>query len=255
MERPKFSIITCVFNTGKFIDACIQSVLNQSYTNWEMIILNDASTDYTPRLLTKYARNSKIKVITNPKRTFCGSAYAKVAKGVTGDLVGVLDSDDALDVTAMHRIATLYEEYPDIDFIYTQHWECKSRSPRDLRPVKKGVSGMPKPGMSILETWEQRKGHCFSHWRTCRASMLKHGIFPEGHKFGVDKYMGMVLESYGQGGFYDKPLYLYRNHNQQMTRIMRGERMKQKKILISKVRKIRKKFGLTPLPIKEIPVT
>lgn len=252
MPKLKFSIITCAYNHASFLSMCLSSVRSQTYSNWEHIILNDCSSDTSTHALKRLSRDPRVTVIKSPKRLYCGSAYDLVSKSVTGDLVGVLDADDVLEPHAMKSMVSLYKSNTDVDFIYSQHWECKGAGRAKLRPIKSGVSSLPPVGLSLMDTWEQRMGHGFSHWRTCRASMLQHGLFPKDYKFGIDKYMGMVLESYGQGAFYNVPLYRYRMHPQQMTGFMRSTRVQVKNELISAVRSIRKTKNLTPPPIREI---
>ena len=59
MESTLFSVLIANFNNGHYIDEAIDSVISQSYANWEIIIVDDASTDDSKNVLNKYKNNSK----------------------------------------------------------------------------------------------------------------------------------------------------------------------------------------------------
>lgn len=73
MEKNKVSIIIPVYNAEKFIGETIESVIFQTYTNWEMLILNDRSTDRSYEIIQEYAqKDGRIKVINSEKKHWCG---------------------------------------------------------------------------------------------------------------------------------------------------------------------------------------
>ena len=66
LERDKVSVIMPAYNCEKFIDETIESLLNQTYTNWELIAVDDCSTDKTGEILKKYAeKDNRIKYVKN----------------------------------------------------------------------------------------------------------------------------------------------------------------------------------------------
>lgn len=94
---PKISIITISFNQGLFINQCIQSVLSQTYKNWELIIIDDCSTDNTKEILNKYKNYLNIKIYIHKKNhgiTLFKKTYDEALSKATGDLVAMLDADD-----------------------------------------------------------------------------------------------------------------------------------------------------------------
>ncbi len=202
----KVSIITANRDCANHLPGCVESVSIQNYSNLEHLIMDDCSYDNSPRVLRRLARRyPQLKVFATRKRMRCGTAYATISKKATGDIVCVLDSDDALAPDAVSTIVDLYEKYPDVGYIYTQHTRCN----HNLRKNKKGCSRHPGKG-SLLDAGSEGK-HCFSHWRTVRRSVMEKGeIFQEGLKSAVDKYMGYALEELTVGGFADVPLYFYR---------------------------------------------
>ncbi|ACD67008.1 glycosyl transferase family 2 [Sulfurihydrogenibium sp. YO3AOP1] len=96
--EPLISIITLTYNHENYIAECIESVLCQTYQNWEMIIVDDASTDKTPYIVEQYAKkDSRIKFIRNEKNNgplFLDVNYNLALKEAKGDWIGYLEGDD-----------------------------------------------------------------------------------------------------------------------------------------------------------------
>lgn len=94
MNSIKFSIIIPVYNVEKYINECVDSVLNQTYTNFEIILVDDGSTDSSPQICDSYAeKDNRIKVI-HKKNGGLSSARNAGMENMTGDYVLFLDSDD-----------------------------------------------------------------------------------------------------------------------------------------------------------------
>lgn len=90
----KYSVILRAYNAGAYLDKSIQSVLNQNYTNWEMIIVNDGSIDNTQKIAEQYAKeDSRIRVINQENKGGALATLTGVAAS-TGDYVSLLDADD-----------------------------------------------------------------------------------------------------------------------------------------------------------------
>ena len=96
--KPLVSIITPTYNHEIYIKKCIDSVLSQTFSDWEQIIIDDASTDRTPEIVEYYAKKDKrIKFIRHkinwgPYRL--GETYNEALKYAQGDLIAILEGDD-----------------------------------------------------------------------------------------------------------------------------------------------------------------
>lgn len=95
--NKKISVIVAVYNTEKYLDRCIESLLNQTYKNIELVIVEDCSTDSSRKLLKKYKGNKNIKVFYNRENR--GLSYSRNygLKKATGDFIGYIDSDDYVE--------------------------------------------------------------------------------------------------------------------------------------------------------------
>jgi len=94
MENPLVSIITPSYNSEKFISETIKSVQNQSYQNWEMIIVDDCSTDATVSIIGTFLQDKRIQWHHLDKNSGTGIARNKALSFAKGRFVAFLDSDD-----------------------------------------------------------------------------------------------------------------------------------------------------------------
>ena len=93
MESKKISVIIPVYNKEKYISKTIESVLNQTYKNLEIIIINDASKDNSKQICEKY-KDDRIIMIDNPKNLGAGETRNVGLSKVTGDFISFVDADD-----------------------------------------------------------------------------------------------------------------------------------------------------------------
>jgi succinoglycan biosynthesis protein ExoO len=90
---PQVSVIIPAYNTEEYIAKAIESVLQQTLDNFEIIIVNDASTDTTPAIAKSY-NDPRIKVLTNPENVGAAVTRNRAMKAASGTWIALLDSDD-----------------------------------------------------------------------------------------------------------------------------------------------------------------
>ena len=106
----KFSVLTPVYNVEKYIVECIESVINQTYSDFEFILVDDGSPDESPRICDEYAQeDSRIKVIHKENGGLISARRAAIA-AASGEYCVFLDSDDYLDREALEVINKKIEE-------------------------------------------------------------------------------------------------------------------------------------------------
>jgi len=107
-----------VYNRQAYIQRAIESVLNQSYKNWELITVDDGSQDNSAYLLEIYKANSpKIKVIYQTHK-FLPAARNNGIKNSSGDFITFLDSDDEYTSDHISLRVNYLQEHPEIDFLH-----------------------------------------------------------------------------------------------------------------------------------------
>ena len=97
MEKEKISVIVSVYNTEKYVKKCIDSILNQTYSNLELVLIDDKSTDKSLEILREYKNNPKVILIENQENK--GLSYSRNIglKKSHGDYIGYIDSDDYIE--------------------------------------------------------------------------------------------------------------------------------------------------------------
>lgn len=94
MNDDLISVIIPVYNVEQYLDRCVQSVLNQTYRNLEILLVDDGSPDRCPQMCDEYARqDSRVKVI-HKENGGLSSARNAGLEIVTGNYIGFVDSDD-----------------------------------------------------------------------------------------------------------------------------------------------------------------
>ena len=93
-KQPLVSIIMPTYNCGKFIKKTIDSVINQTYSNWELIIVDDCSKDDTEKVLKKYQKDKRINYVKLKKNSGAAIARTEAMRIAKGNYMAFLDSDD-----------------------------------------------------------------------------------------------------------------------------------------------------------------
>ena len=117
MSKPLVTIVTPSYNQGRFIEATILSVLNQTYPNIQYIVIDGGSTDQTMTIVEKY--KDQIDVIIHEKDEGQADAISKGFKRAKGELVGWINSDDILYSACVEEIVKCYRSKSDGAIYYS----------------------------------------------------------------------------------------------------------------------------------------
>ena len=112
------SVIMPAYNAGKYIEQAIQCILAQTYTNWELLIADDASTDNTNEIIKRYAlKDSRIKCFQNGTNIGYLKTWNKLIKIAEGDFITFLDADDLCTADRINILSNYLEENPDVKIV------------------------------------------------------------------------------------------------------------------------------------------
>ena len=161
-RSPKVSVVVPVFNPpAKYLDLMVQSVLAQTYANWELCLADASTADHVRPVLDRAAADPRVKVqYLGENRGIAGNSNAALGLA-TGEFVALLDHDDVLAPFALHEVIAAVNAHPDADFFYSD--EDK------LDPIGERVEPNFKPDWSP-ETIRSRNYVC--HLTVLRRSLV-----------------------------------------------------------------------------------
>ncbi|SHH57143.1 glycosyltransferase family 2 protein [Winogradskyella jejuensis] len=111
MAQPLVSILTPFKNVEPYIEECLDSILKQTYTNWELLIINDHSTDESPSIVEAYAlKDQRIKLFKNEGSGII-AALQLAFKNSSGDFITRMDSDDIMIENKLEVMVGQLQEY------------------------------------------------------------------------------------------------------------------------------------------------
>lgn len=121
---PKVSILVPIYNVEKYLRQCLDSLVGQTLQEIEIICINDGSTDSSPEVIKEYAKeDERIKVITKKNSGYGDSMNKGLAKA-TGEYIGIVESDDFIELDAFEKLYALAKEF-DADVVRSNFYEYK----------------------------------------------------------------------------------------------------------------------------------
>jgi len=122
-KKPLITIITTVLNGEKYLEETIKSVIEQSYKNFEYIIIDGGSTDQTLEIIKRYEKNISYWVSEKDQGLYYG--FNKGMQLASGDFIGIVNSDDVLENNALKILVSYINRNQNVDFIFgsvKKHW-------------------------------------------------------------------------------------------------------------------------------------
>lgn len=118
---PKVSVILSVYNDENYISDAIESILNQSYRDFELICCDDKSTDGSLEVLRLYEKSYTpvIRVIENSENRGQAFARNRCIEVASGSYIAIMDSDDKCDLERLRKQVAFLDHYPEISFVGT----------------------------------------------------------------------------------------------------------------------------------------
>jgi glycosyltransferase involved in cell wall biosynthesis len=107
------SLLIANFNNGHFFRDCFESILAQSYTNWEVVVVDDCSTDDSIKQIEQIVRgDARVKIISNTSNKGVGYSKHKAVQEASGELCAFLDPDDMLENEALKTMVLAFQSNP-----------------------------------------------------------------------------------------------------------------------------------------------
>ena len=187
-----------------YVAEAIDSVISQTYPLWELIIVDDCSTDNSVDVIKPFLKDKRIKLVIHKKNRGYGGSLKTAADYASNTIFGILDSDDKFHETALEVMANAYKNNPDYGFIYSTCWGCDSELKNCI--LNTDIGKIIPRNKVFFKTR-------ISHFKTFRrVEYLKTQGFDPALKRAVDKDMIFKLEEVCKLKFINVPLYYWRRH-------------------------------------------
>lgn len=216
MQDPLISIIVPVYNVDKYLTKCLDSLLEQTLTNIEIVCINDASTDNSLSILYKYAKqDGRLKVINLKENKRQGGARNEGLKVASGEFVGFVDSDDWVDVEMFKCLYNKAKE-EKADICVCDYYKTHSTYIEECKTFEDSIFN--------LNEYQKKKRIIIEGGHLCCA-LIKRSLIMNNHLFFPE---GVIYEDNAVGGAMFlcankivkvcRPLYYYRQNNVSTTR-------------------------------------
>ena len=104
---PVFSVVVPVYGVEEYLDRCVESILSQSFNDFELVLVDDGSPDNCPAMCDRYAeKDSRVKVLHKANGGLCSARNAGLTVA-TGEYIVPVDSDDWIDRDALQRCGSI----------------------------------------------------------------------------------------------------------------------------------------------------
>ena len=152
-DKPRISAVTIFYNPGAFLEEAIESVLAQTYSDWELLLINDGSTDVSGKIAKEYAARfpNQVRCLTHPGGVNRGMSATRNL-GISeaqGEFVAFLDADDVWAPCKLEEQMALMDAHPEIAMLCgaTVQWFSWTGKPGDLHRDDPYITGCLRTGM------------------------------------------------------------------------------------------------------------
>ncbi len=123
--NPLFSVLIANYNNGRYIATCLDSILQQTYSPIEIILVDDASTDDSLAIIAPYlAKHANIKLHQQAQNASVGATKKHCIDLATGDICGFVDPDDTIVPNAIELMVNAHLAQSHVGLIYSDYYEC-----------------------------------------------------------------------------------------------------------------------------------
>lgn len=206
-SKPLVSVVIATYNGERFLRAQLDSLFNQTYSNLEVIAIDDCSSDSSVQILNAYAsRHSNMKVFVNDKNLRHVKTFEKGISHTTGDYISLCDQDDVWDATKIEETMNAFSErvlltYCDSLFV-DENGRSLERKISDIKNLTDYTDALPfLIGNTVA-------GHACIFKR----ELIKK-LFPFPSNIIHDWWLAYVASLHGSIRFVNKPLVKYRQHS------------------------------------------
>ncbi|VWL84911.1 glycosyltransferase family 2 protein [Oceanivirga miroungae] len=211
--NEKISIIIPIYNVENYLRKCLDSIVNQTYKNLEILLIDDGSTDKSGKIADEYAKNDSRVIVFHNENGGVSAARNFGLDKATGEYIALVDSDDYVDLTYIEKLyKVLKENNADIsvckfDYIFEKNY--RNIKIKNIMPFKTRILEKDKALKNIFSY--SKKTVSFT---TVWASLTKKELYSD-IRYPLGKFVEDIYTTYklylkaGKIAYYNEPLYYY----------------------------------------------
>lgn len=201
-----FSILLPVYNVEEYLDECIKSILNQTHQNYEIICVEDYSSDSSKEILNKYSNLPNIKIIFNKENKGLGSARNTALSYATGKYIVCIDSDDYIQKTYLEKVYSAFKE-TDANSVW---FDAKTTD--NKKKITSSYNKSLNKGQNIINNNELFYYANFAWNKVYKLENIKeiNARWSEGKLFEDIFFFYNYFSKYSDVYYINEPLYTYR---------------------------------------------
>ncbi|MGF1480896.1 MAG: glycosyltransferase [Cyanophyceae cyanobacterium] len=205
-EHPFVSVVIANYNYGCFLSQAIESVLQQTYQNFELLVVDDGSTDRSREILESYRGKMTAIFQANAGQ---GAAFNLGIARSSGEIVCFLDADDYFRKDKLAKVVAAFQEHPQ--WVQISHGRISVN--REGKPIGQGYLAHSRGDVRpLLLQWGKYAWSITSGLAYRRQTLQKVLPIPTQRSEAADTYLAATVPFYGEVGCIDEPLMFYRMH-------------------------------------------
>lgn len=266
MNNIKISIVVAIYNIEKYLPRCLNSIVNQSYKNLEIILIDDGSMDNSSSICDAFSRNDKRIKVIHKQNEGLGFARNTGLDIATGDYIAFFDGDDYIDLELASKCVEIIEKYsPDIIDFDNYDVDSNGNVIEGASRVKYGDVLIQKEGIdelvsNIIYNYKNKFRLHNSAWnKLYKLSTLKNNKFKyvsEREFISEDYYSNLILYKIVDTYYLMKDkLYYYCSNASSLSRSFKQDRFEKNVYQYDESVKLAKKLGYSEEVINKIYLT
>lgn len=206
------------YNYAHFIGEAIESALNQTFTDFELIIIDDVSSDNTDEVVTRYLTDPRVRYYKNEKNLGLSQNFNKSLEYANGEFIKFLLADDRFFPSLLEKFVTIMDKYPDVSLVTSNREMFGTQTKQRRLPL----SNYQKGSAVIYESLKEGAGNWIGEPTTVmfRKADLSVGKFSTDYLCLVDWEMWLRLLTKGNCYIIPENLSAFRTHGSQASKLI-----------------------------------
>ncbi len=219
IEKPPLLSVTVLnYNYAHFLPNCLDSILSQSFTDFELILINDTSTDNSLDVIKPYLADQRVRLIDHQKNKGFVASLIEGAEQSRGTYISVISADDwVVDSTAFAQQISVMEKHPRVVMAFSAYGLFAETD--ILSHVSRAAAtSYVRPGLDVFHDFILKGYPQHSGTIVRRSTYEKIGGYDQMLRWSVDAQLWLGLCHFGEISYINEVLYAYRRHPSSMSK-------------------------------------